>query len=188
MRPAALRDATRPKLIAAVVGVAVIVLVSVIILVVTSGQDGQAADPDPHATGPISTPSATAAPSAAPTMPPEHREDLPANDTQRTQIQLANDYIDAFLAAGSTEARKTALQGLATPQNLVDIAEIDQSRVPAATRVPNRDAALDPSAGTATRAYAHVQLTDDSWWGMWLVQDANAPRGWAVASLEKFGH
>lgn len=182
-----MRTLARPKLIAAVIGVAVLVIASVVILVVTSTQ-GEPTGPATPTPARGATPVVTPRTSSAPTLPAEHEENIPANETQSTQIRLANDYIDAFLAAESAEARIAALQELGTPQNLADIREIDQSRVPAATRVPGQDAALDPSSSTDSRAYAHVRLTDDSWWGMWLVRDANAPRGWAVASLEKFGH
>ncbi|OYO00481.1 hypothetical protein CGZ95_07470 [Enemella evansiae] len=174
---------TRWKLVAALAAVAAVVIASVIVLLVGSGR--QAATPPPAPPPVRIDPPAqgTAAPTAAPTSLGEER---PMPGDQTAQVEVANAYMDAFLRPGTPAEREARLKDLATPNDLVLAKQVANERLPNAKR--KTSAALDPGVARANEAYAHVQLTDDTWWGMGLVKDLTAPKGWRVSFLEKEGH
>lgn len=175
---------TRWKLIAALAAVAAVVIASVIVLLVSSGR--QPAPTTAPSTQPIRIDppvQGTPAPTAAPTVVEEER---PMPGDQTAQVAVANAYLDAFLQPGTPAEREARLKDLATPADLAGAKLVANDRLPTAKR--KTSAALDPGVARANEAYAHVQLTDDTWWGMGLVKDLTAPKGWRVSFLEKEGH
>lgn len=174
---------TRWKLTAALAGVAAIVLASVVVLLIAGGRQEPAAPPP--STPPPTRIQPPPAPTATATVA-EGGEDRPMPGDQTNQVEVANAYIDAFLKPGTPEEREARLRDWATPADLRLAREVANDRLPRATRVGA--ATLDPAGARANQAYAHVRLSDGSWWGIGLVKDLTAPKQWRVSYLEREGH
>ncbi|NNG21013.1 hypothetical protein HJ590_15875 [Naumannella sp. ID2617S] len=175
---------TRWKLVAALAAVAAVVIASVVVLLIGQGRQNAAPPPPPTVPVRIDPPATTAPnPTASPT---DHNEDRPMPGDQTSQVTVANNYMDAFLQPGTPAEREARLKDWATPGDLAVAKLVSNERLPRAKR--KGPAALDPAVARANQAYAHIQLTDDSWWGVGLVKDLTAPKGWRVSFVEKEGH
>lgn len=173
---------SRWKLIATLAAVVVVVVVSVVVLVVTTStrepQPPVRTTAPPRIQAPVDT--------STPTTEVDHDENIPSNATQAAQLEVANAYMDAFLAPGSPDERAAKLKDWATPALVETDKLVDPRNLPSATR--EKSAALDDSMADVNRAVAWVQLSDGAWWNLTLVSDATAPKKWRVSLANREGH